>query len=571
MTRPNTIQQFSGKANSAHDTVHSHSLGQFIVCDSQIELPFQSAIAANPEQREKYWNEKVDKVLDEKILDFVENAKVSDTQAPSFIRYGMPSNAYKAWSEYVQEPIVHALYSGLPVSRKQLNTYFAEGRKRLAQKAAEFTASIKKEDLITVKNKMKSAYFGSNRIQRLLTPLGDDGPYAPFSHRAIDLIQSSSKADEFQRAGHLTLNEKTLRLTVSHTNQSKKPDSVALVFSAMVGQLRLRTTSTYLSALNGKLTGIALPSNMSLNWHKSLPHRFWRHAPPQNIPYLETLCNQRYESILDEKHQPIELLDNLLDLHYLESHLCQFLRGSAAINSWKTQSLLKAFGVGHVDLPENLDCLALSHHQSAAFVQEVREKYPQIAQASTKIRQPETVAIQLCMSIKHKDHATTQSLLHNLGTEALKQVKSPSGLSLMQLAAKYNNSQLVNQLVNAGISPNHSHDERSPLILAIQNGAIQSALQLIEQMSPHEIEPLSPNKNHPLHHLVIADHCEREMLLVAESLCMKLARNNQDLNTPDSRGQTPTQIADKLNKPRLKKIIETHAQRFPMMEPPRRI
>lgn len=324
-----------------------------------------------------------------------------------------------------------------------------------------------------------------------------------------------------------------------------------------------------MSALNGRRAGIALPSNMDLNWSKSLPQLFWRHAPHQNIPYLETLCNQCYESIVDEKHQPIALIDKVLHLHYLESHLCKFLRGSAAINSWKTQSLLKAFGAGHVEMPENLDCLALSHHQPAEFVREVRAKYPQIAQAAPKTRQPETVAIQLCMSIKNKDHATTQALLRDLETEALKQVKSPSGLSLMQLAAKYNNPVLVNQLVNAGISVNHSHDERSPLMLAIRNNAIHSALQLVERMAPSEIEPLIPNRNHPLHHLIIADQPEREMVLAVEALCMKLARNNQNLNSPDSRGETPAEIAHKLNKPMLKKIIETHAQKFPMMEPPR--
>lgn len=566
--RLNPIPTHSGRVTPAQAPPHKNSLGYFLLQSSSTELPFKSALAPSLETRNEFWDDKVKNVLDKEIIHFIRNADAADTQAPSFTRYGMPQKAYKAWSDCVQEPAVAALYSGIPVSRKQLNQYFAQGRNRLAKEAAEFTATVQNQDLDSIKNKLKTDYFGTERFQRLLTPLGDNGPYEPFSHRAINLIKNGVKVNVFKRTGHLTLNDKTLRLTVSNMNKSPTPDSLALVYSTTVGKLRLRTTSTYMSAMNGRLAGIELPSNMSLNWNRKLPKIFWQHAPHQNIPYLETQCNQCYESIVDEKHLPVELTDKLLLLHYLESHLCKFMRGSASINNWQTQSLLKAFGAGEIEMPQDLDCLALSHHQPEEFIREVREKYPQFVRVSTRIRQPETLAIQLCTSIKNKDHATTQMLLQGLGTAELMHVKSPSGLSLMQLAAKYDNPMMVKQLVNTGISTNHCHDERTPLMLAIRNGSIQSALQLVEYMKPHEIEPLTPNQNHPLHHLIIADYPEREMVLAVEMLCLKLARNNQNLNSPDSRGETPAQIASKLGKPLLKEIIESHARKFPLMELP---
>ncbi|MCR2745575.1 ankyrin repeat domain-containing protein [Limnobacter parvus] len=551
-----------GRITLAQDAPNTNSLGHFILRNSQIALPFQSAIAADPEHQEKYWDEKVTNVLDKEIISFMENTHASDTQAPSFTRYGIPAAAYKAWGDCVQEPAVHALYSGIPVSRKQLNTYFAEGRKRLAQEAAEITAMMKNQDLDGVKAKFNTDFFGADRLVKLLTPLGDDGPYEPHSHRAIDLMKNGSKEDVFRRIGHLTLDKDTLRFAISNVNDSPKPDALALLFSVKVGKLRLDTTSTYLSASFGKQKGIDMPSNMSRNWNKEIPEIFWRHSPVQNIPYLETLCSQCYESIVDEKHLPIDLIDKILHLHYLESHLCKFARGSAAINGWQTESLLKAYGAGQLEMPENLDCLALSHNLSSDFIQEVHDKYPEFTKILIKIRQPETLPMQLCDAIKHRDDSTSQLLLQDLLTVELMQVKSPSGLGLMQLAAKYDNSSMVNQLVNAGIPASHSHDERTPLMLAIRNNAIHCALQLVERMAPHEIEPLIPGRNHPLHHLIIADQPECELLLLAEALCMKLAKNNQNLNSPDSRGETPAQLAKKMDKPLLEKIIETQAQHF---------
>lgn len=91
---------------------------------------------------------------------------------------------------------------------------------------------------------------------------------------------------------------------------------------------------------------------------------------------------------------------------------------------------------------------------------------------------------------------------------------------------------------------------------------------LVEQLQPHEIEPMTRGKNHPLHYLVIADHPEQELLIVANNLCMKLARNNQNLLRSDSRGESASKLAKGLDRPQLAEIIETHASRFPMLEGP---
>lgn len=548
--------------------VHLNSLGHFLLQTSQKALPFQDGIAKNTPASEHYWEEKAASVLDPALNHCLQNPRAMDLTNPSLGRYGMPEKTYETWGHSVRQPLIDAIYSGIPMTRQQLLEYLANARSKLAHRSAEFVADVKHLPLEITKSRLKTDSFGAVRTSKLYTPLNNKGPYAPYSQRAIELIREGARSPVFKKTGHLTLDEHTLRLTKSTMHQAFELDTFALVFSMTVGKLRIRTTETHLNTNSLIKHRIAIPTDMNTHWEENLPEEFWLHSRIKNIPYLETLCNQCYESIVDEKHQPLDLIQKILKLSYLESHLCKFARGSAAINNWQTQSLLSAYGAGEINMPSDLDCIALAHNQFSDFVQEVDKKYPKLKAIVSKLRQPETLSIQLCNAIKKSDQNTIYRLLAELKPQELMQIRSPSGLSLMQLAAKYDNTEMIRQLSKLNIPATHSHDERSPLMLAAQNGAMRSMHLLVEQLQPHEIEPLTRGKNHPLHYLVIADHPEQELLIIANNLCMKLARNNQNLLRSDSRDESASKLAERLNRPQLAAIIETHASRFPMLEGP---
>lgn len=548
--------------------VHLNSLGHFLLHTSQKTLPFQDGIAADQSVREHYWKEKAASIIDPDLNHCMQNPESMDLENDSLARYGMPAKTYETWGHSVQQPLIDAIYSGTSVPRQQLLDYLANARSKLAHRAAEFVADVKHLPVQATKSRLKTESFGTERRKKLFTPLGSSGPYAPYSQRAFELIREGARTPVFKKTGHLSFDEQTLRLTKSTMHQEFELDTFALVYSMSVGKLRVRTTETHLNTNSLIKHRIAIPTNMNTHWEKNLPEQFWLHSRIKNIPYLETLCNQCYESIVDETHQPLDLIQKILKLHYLESHSCKFARGSAAINNWQTQSLLSAYGAGEINMPSDLVCIALAHNQFSDFVQVVDKKYPEFKAIVSKLRQPETLSIQLCNAIKKSDQNTIYRLLAELEPQELMQIRSPSGLSLMQLAAKYDNAEMITQLTRVNIPATHSHDERSPLMLAAQNSAMRSMHLLVEQLQPHEIEPMTRGKNHPLHYLVIADHPVPELLIVSNNLCMKLARNNQNLLRSDSRGKSASKLAESLDRPQLAEIIETHASRFPMLEGP---
>jgi len=543
------------------------SLGHVILEISKKPLSFKPAMANSPDTRAQYWSDQAHIALSPHLNNTTSTQQVThDHEDKSLSRYGLPDSAYRTWCQHVQIPAIEAIHNGTPVSRHQLNDYFAQARATLAEQAAKFTADSKKLSLGVTKAHIKSHYFGQLRKENLFTPLGSNTRYESYSHRAIKLIKENAQHPVFKKTRHLTIHNDTLRMTQSRMYQDRNVDTLALVYSIPVGRLRIRTTETHLSANSLKLQGIETPQGLDSNWNKDFPETFWLHSKARNIPYLETLSNQCYESILDETHLPVNLINKILHLHFLESHLCKFSRGSAAINHWKTQSLLTAFGGGEIDLPSDLDCIALSHNQFGEFLEEVQRKCPELSLLTTRLRQPETLSMQMCNAIKNSDHHALEPLLNQLTQHELPQVRSPSGLTLMQLAAKYNNSRLIEQLIQHSVPANHNEDGRTPLMLAAQNGAIQSMHRLVDYLRPNEIEPLESGKNHPLHYLVISNLADQELVLVANTLCMKLARNNQNLNRSDCRGQSAARTAKQLNRHLLKEVIETHAEKFPMME-----
>jgi ankyrin repeat protein len=131
-------------------------------------------------------------------------------------------------------------------------------------------------------------------------------------------------------------------------------------------------------------------------------------------------------------------------------------------------------------------------------------------------RTPLLLAVQLQLKAGRDMMGIVQQLLEHMGKKGM-EWKDKAGFTVLHWAAKEGSMELVSRLLACGASPlTKDKEDETPLLLAMNNGHMETAKRLVEHMGRRGLEAMDRRERTALHLAVQSGNVEMVSLLLSE-------------------------------------------------------